>query len=47
MNEINIIGGPYNMSKQNIYDNRIFFEGYKKLRENPLSTNTIIENMDC
>lgn len=32
------------MSKsQNIYDNEVFFDGYKKLRENPYSANNIDE----
>lgn len=31
------------MSNQNIYDNQKFFDGYRKLRENPLSANNIIE----
>ena len=29
--------------KQNIYDDEVFFEGYRKLRENPNSANNIIE----
>ena len=28
---------------QNIYDNEVFFEGYRKLRENPLSANEMEE----
>ncbi len=31
------------MSNQNIYDNQIFFDGYKKLRDNPSVANDIIE----
>ena len=31
------------MSTQNIYDNPIFFEGYKKLRENPNNVNLLEE----
>ena len=31
------------MSKQNIYDNSIFFEGYKKIRENKCNANDLIE----
>ncbi len=31
------------MSDQNIFDNERFFEGYKKIRENPLSANEIVE----
>lgn len=31
------------MSNQNIYDNQIFFDGYKKLRENPSVANDIVE----
>lgn len=31
------------MSNQNIYDNQIFFDGYKKLRENPSSANELVE----
>lgn len=31
------------MNDQNIFDNEGFFEGYKKIRENPLSANEIVE----
>lgn len=31
------------MSNQNIYDNQIFFDGYKKLRGNPSAANDIVE----
>lgn len=31
------------MSKQNIYDNETFFEGYKKIRENKTNANNIFE----
>lgn len=31
------------MSEQNIYDNQTFFDGYKKLRENPSAANIIVE----
>lgn len=31
------------MSQQNIYDNDTFFEGYKKLRENPTNANELFE----
>lgn len=31
------------MSNQNIYDNQIFFDGYKKLRDNPSAANDIVE----
>jgi SAM-dependent methyltransferase len=31
------------MSEQNIYDNQMFFDGYKKLRENPSASNIIVE----
>ena len=31
------------MSDQNIYDNKTFFDGYKKLRDNPGSANIIVE----
>lgn len=31
------------MSNQNIYDNEIFFEGYKALRDNELSYNDLLE----
>jgi len=31
------------MHEQNIYDDQVFFEGYKKLRANPLSANVVIE----
>jgi Methylase involved in ubiquinone/menaquinone biosynthesis len=31
------------MSKQNIYDNEVFFEGYKRIRENESNANILIE----
>lgn len=31
------------MAKQNIYDNEIFFEGYRKLREKPGNANNLFE----
>lgn len=31
------------MSKQNIYDNEIFFEGYKKIRANESNANNLVE----
>ena len=31
------------MSEQNIYDNQTFFDGYKKLRDNPGAANVIVE----
>lgn len=31
------------MAKQNIYDNEIFFEGYKKIRNNEINANTLFE----
>ena len=31
------------MHEQNIYDNPTFFDGYRKLRKNPLSANAVIE----
>lgn len=31
------------MNDQNIYDDNDFFEGYKKLRENPFAANDIVE----
>ncbi len=31
------------MKDQNIYDNDEFFDGYKKLRENPIAANDIVE----
>lgn len=31
------------MPKQNIYDNEIFFEGYKKIRDNELNANNLFE----
>lgn len=31
------------MSKQNVYDNEIFFEGYKKLREREVNANNLFE----
>ncbi len=31
------------MTEQNIYDNQVFFDGYKKLRENPSAANIIVE----
>ena len=35
--------GILNLNEQNIYDNQTFFDGYKKLRENPSAANVIIE----
>ena len=31
------------MAKQNIYDNEVFFEGYKKIRDNELNANNLFE----
>lgn len=31
------------MAKQNIYDNEIFFEGYKKIRDNEINANNLFE----
>lgn len=31
------------MSNQNIYDNQIFFDGYKELRKNPSAANDLVE----
>ncbi len=31
------------MAKQNIYDNKTFFEGYKKIRDNELNANNLFE----
>ncbi len=31
------------MAKQNIFDNEIFFDGYKKIRENVVNTNILFE----
>lgn len=31
------------MAKQNIYDNEIFFEGYKKIRDNEFNANNLFE----
>lgn len=31
------------MGDQNIYDNQVFFDGYRKLRDNPLSANNVVE----
>ncbi len=31
------------MPKQNIYDNEIFFEGYKKIRDNEINANNLFE----
>ncbi len=31
------------MAQQNIYDNEIFFEGYKKLRDNKANANNLFE----
>ena len=31
------------MAKQNIFDNQIFFDGYKKIRENQASANIVFE----
>ena len=32
-----------NMAQQNIYDNEIFFEGYKKIRDNKINANNLFE----
>lgn len=31
------------MAKQNIYDNEVFFEGYKKIRDNKANANVLFE----
>lgn len=31
------------MAKQNIFDNKIFFDGYKKIRENEINANNLFE----
>ena len=31
------------MAQQNIYDNEIFFEGYKKIRDNKINANNLFE----
>lgn len=31
------------MAQQNIYDNEIFFEGYKKIRDNKVNANNLFE----
>ena len=31
------------MSQQNIYDNEIFFDGYKKIRDNKINANDLLE----
>lgn len=31
------------MAKQNIYDNEMFFEGYKKIRDNEINANNLFE----
>lgn len=31
------------MNEQNIYDNQLFFDGYRKLRENPSAANEVVE----
>lgn len=31
------------MAQQNIYDNEIFFEGYKRIRENEANANILFE----
>ena len=31
------------MAKQNIFDNEVFFEGYKKIREKEASANNVFE----
>lgn len=31
------------MSKQNVYDNEVFFEGYQKIRENKVNANILFE----
>lgn len=33
-----------NMAQQNIYDNEIFFEGYKKIRDNKINANNFYRN---
>ena len=35
--------GGYQDSTQNIFDNPVFFDGYKKLRENPDNGNLLLE----
>ena len=32
-----------NMAQQNIYDNEIFFERYKKIRDNKINANNLFE----
>ena len=31
------------MAQQNIYDNEVFFEGYKKIRDNKINDNNLFE----
>ena len=31
------------MAQQNIYDDEIFFEGYKKIRDNKINANNLFE----
>ena len=31
------------MAQQNIYDNEVFFEGYKKIRDNKINANNLFE----
>ena len=31
------------MAKQNIFDNEVFFDGYKKLREREVNANNLFE----
>jgi len=38
-----IINGGGNMARQNIYDNEIFYKGYKKIRDNNINANNLFE----
>ena len=31
------------MAQQNIYDNEVFFDGYKKIRDNKINANNLFE----
>ena len=36
-------GMEIKMAQQNIYDDEIFFEGYKKIRDNKINANNLFE----
>ena len=35
------------MAQQNIYDDEIFFEGYKKIRDNKINANNLFEKLNA